>query len=128
MGKPMRKPKPSNLKTKPMNDLTVKSKSNISPWKQAVQASQTGSFLLFKKGDWTIREEEVSDLEMIANPFEIYYGFNTGGSRRPARCRWSASTSFTCGRAGRISASTIKTSGRRPPTAPPKILGCQPSA
>ena len=66
-----------------MNDLTVKSSGNISPWKQAVQAAQTGSFLLFKKGDWTIREEEVSDLEMIANPFEIYFGFQYWRDQTP---------------------------------------------
>ena len=59
---------------------------------EAVRASATdaphftgsaGSFLLFKKGDWTIREEEVSDLEMIANPFEIYYGFQYWRDQTP---------------------------------------------
>ena len=36
-----------------------------------------------KKGDWLIREEEVSERELLANPFEIYYGFQYWRDQTP---------------------------------------------
>jgi hypothetical protein len=68
------------------SEVTVRQQTELSPWGQAVQAANAampGSYLFFKKGDWLVREEEVSGKELIANPFEIYYGFQYWRDQTP---------------------------------------------